>query len=222
VGYRTESGGLAVLAREDVAEVLLAKVEGVAEDGRIELAVADGRFTGRCAFSCLVVPRAGDTVSVVKDGEGRSYVTAILERAGHGDVELFSQRPITIRSDAHVRVAAATALELDAGEGIHLRSPLLEAVVDRFAAFAKSVCVTAGEAILQSKLARLCSELIDVAAQRIGVSAEHSHRQIDGTEQLRCRYFDLRATEVAHVRAKTALVKADDLVKMDAAQIQIG
>ena len=82
--------------------------------------------------------------------------------------------------------------------------------------------VTSGEAILQSRLARLCSELVDVAAQRIGVRAEHSHRQIAGTEQVRCRHFDLKATELAHVRAQAALVKAKDLVKMDAKQIQIG
>jgi hypothetical protein len=221
VGYRHEWGGLAVFASEGLAESLIANVEGV-EGDQIELALADGRFTGRCAFSCLVVPRAGDIVSVVKDREGRHYVTAILERADHGDVELFSERPITIRSAARVRVTATTALELDAGEQIRLRSPVLEAVVGRLAAFAKAVCVTSGEALLHSKLARLCSELIDVAAQRIGVSAEHSYRHIDGTEQLRCRNFDLRATELAHVRAETALVKAKDLVKMDAAQIQIG
>jgi hypothetical protein len=220
VGYRNEPGGLAVFAGESLAEYLVANVERV-EDEQIELALADGRFNGRCAFSCLVVPRAGDTVCVVKDREGRHYVTAILERADPGDVELFSQRPITIRSAARVRVTA-TALEMDAVERIHLRSPVLEAVVGRFAAFAKAVCVTSGEALLHSKLARLCSELIDVAAQRIGVSAEHSYRQIDGTEQLRCRHFDLQAAELAQVRAQTVLVKAKDLAKIDAAQIQIG
>lgn len=218
---RNGFGALTTFAGEGLAECVIAHVEQVGQD-LVDLSLADGRVKGRCAFSCLVVPHAGDTVTVVKDSEGRYYVTAILERAGGGDVELFSERPVTIRSAVQVRVAAATALELDAGEGIRVRSPILEAVVGRFAAFAKSVCVTSGEALLQTKLARLCSELVDVAAQRLGVHAEHSHRQIDGTDQLRCRHFDLRASEVAHVRAQTALVKADDLVKMDAAQIQIG
>jgi uncharacterized protein DUF3540 len=221
VGYRNELSGPAVFAGESLAECLVAHVDRV-EGERVELALADGRVSGRCAFSCLVVPCAGDIVSVVKDREGRHYVTAILERADPGDVELFSQRPMTIRSAARVRVTATTALELDAGERIRLGSPVLEAVVGRFAAFAKAVCVTSGEALLHSKLARLCSELIDVAAQRIGVSAEHSYRQISGTEQVRCRQFDLRADELANVRAQTVLVKAKDLAKIDAAQIQMG
>jgi hypothetical protein len=38
---------------------------------------------------------------------------------------------------------------------------------------------------------------------------------------VRCRHFDLRS-DVAQVQAQTTLVKARDLVKMDAAQIQIG
>jgi hypothetical protein len=199
---------------------LVATVEGVEEE-RIELAIDDLRFDGRCAFSCLVVPRAGDIVSVVSR-QGRHYVTAVLERSDPGELELFSQRAIAIRSAANVRVTATANLELDAGDQIRLRSPLLEAVVGRLAAFAQAVRVTTGEALLHSKLARLCAELIDVAAQRIGVSAEHSYRQIDGTEQVRCRHFDLRATDVVHLRAQTALVKAKDLVKVDAAQIQLG
>lgn len=210
-----------MFADESLAECLVARVARV-EDEQVELTLADGRVSGRCAFSCLVVPRAGDTVSVVKDHEGRHYVTAVLERTDPGDVELFSQRPMTIRSAGRVRVTAATALELDAGERIRLGSPVLEAVVGRFAAFAKAVCVTSGEALLHSKLARLCSELIDVAAQRIGLTAEHSYRQIDGAEQIRCRQYDLKVAEVADLRAQTVLVKAKDLAKIDAAQIQMG
>jgi len=210
-----------VFADDSLAECLVARVARVDEQ-QVELTLADHRVSGRCAFSCLVVPRAGDIVSVVKDGEGHHYVTAVLERTDAGEMELFSPRPMTIRSAGRVRVTAATALELDAGERIRLGSPLLEAVVGRFAAFAKTVCVTTGEALLHSKLARLCSELIDVAAQRIGLTAEHSHRQIDGTEQIRCRQYDLKAAEVANVRAGTVLVKAKDLAKIDAAQIQMG
>ena len=211
---------LAVVGDESLAGCLVATVEGVEEE-RIELALGDLRFDGRCAFSCLVVPRAGDIVSLVSR-QGRHYVTAILERSGPGELELFSQRAITIRSAADVRVTATTNLELDAGDQIRLRSPLLEAVVGRLAAFAQAVRVTTGEALLHSKLARLCSELIDVAAQRIGVSAEHSYRQIDVVEQIRCRQFDLRAAELANIRAQTVLVKAKDLAKVDAAQIQMG
>jgi hypothetical protein len=220
VEIRNDLSDLVVVADESVTGCLVATVEDI-EGERIRLALGDLHFDGRCAVSCLVVPRVGDVVSVVSR-QGRHYVTAILERAEPGELELFSQRPIAIRSAGDVRVRAATSLELDAGDRIRFRSPLLEAMVGRLAAFAKAVRVTTGEALLHSKLARLCAELIDVAAQRIGVSAEHSHRQIDGTEQVRCRHFDLRATDVAHLRAQTTLVKAKDLVKVDAAQIQLG
>jgi hypothetical protein len=221
VGYRTEPGAVAVLGQESLVESLVARVAR-ADHGQIELAVADRLVGGRCAVSCLVVPRAGDRVSVVKDPEGRHYVTAILERTAPGDLELFSQYPITIRSADAVRVKAATALDLDAGERIGVRSPLLEAVTGRFTAIAKAVCVTSAEALLHSKVVRLCSELIDAVAQRIGVSAEHSYRHITGTEQLRCRDLDLRASDLACLRARTTLVKAKDLAKVDAEQVQIG
>ena len=128
---------------------------------------------------------------------------------------------MTIRSEGAVKVAASTELELEAGDRIGMRTPLVEAVVGRVSAFAKALSVTSGEALLRTRLATICADLVDVAARRIGVTAEHSHRQIEGTEQVRCRHFDLRS-DVVHVQAHTALVKARDLVKMDAAQIQIG
>lgn len=221
MAYRNELGSLAVLPDETSAECLVATVERV-EGEQIVLKLGASRVTGRCAFSCLVVPRQGDTVAVVSDGEGRHYVTAILERVASGEVELFSRHSIAVRSASSVRLSAAAALELDGGERLRLKSPVLEAIVGRISAVAKAVCVTTGEALLQSRLARLCAELVDVAAQRIAVSAEHSSRHIEGTEQVRCRHFDLRATELAHVRAEAALVKAKSLLKMDASQIQIG
>lgn len=215
--YRNDSIALGVLSDQHViADVILA------QDGRIDLRLPDGaRVEARCAFSCLVVPRDGDTVSAVGDGGGRFYVTAILERPDPAELELFSEHPMTLRSAAGVTVAAATELRLDAGARIDLRSPVVEAVVGRIAAFAKAVCVTAGEALLRTRVASFCGELLDVSAQRLSVVAEHSHRQIEGTEQIRCRTFDLQSG-VAHIRADAALVKARDLVKMDAAQIQIG
>jgi len=149
-------------------------------------------------------------------------VTAILERPAPGEIELSSDRAIAIRSASSVRVRASEELELEAGDRLRIGAPLLEAVVGRFAASAKAMCVTSGEALLNTRLARLCSALVDVAAQRIGVHAEHSHRRIDGTEQVRCRHFDLKAGELVHVRAPAAIVKGQDLVKMDARQIQIG
>jgi hypothetical protein len=148
-------------------------------------------------------------------------VTAILERNEPGEVELFSERPLRIRSEAGVSVAAATDLALEAGDRIGIRTALLEAVVGRVSAFAKTLAVTSGEALLRTRLGTICADLLDVAARRIGVNAEHSHRQIEGTEQVRCRHFDLRS-DVAQVQAQVTLVKARDLVKMDAAQIQIG
>jgi hypothetical protein len=137
-------------------------------------------------------------------------------------LEVFSRHALSIHSASSIHLTAATSIELDAGDRVRLHAPWFEVFVDRFAAFAKTFSVTAGEALLNCKVSGLCSELINVIAQRIGVSARHAHRQIDGTEQLRCRHLDMQVTEVAHVRARTTLVKAKDLVKVDASQIQIG
>lgn len=221
MGHLNELSDLLAPVSQSVAECFVARVEHV-DDEQVELMLGGGRVIAQRAVSCLIALQTGDTVSVIRDNERVHYVTTVLARETAGDLQLFSQRALAIRSASSVHLIAATSIELDGGVRVGVRAPQFEALVGRFAAYAKTVSVATGEALLNCKMSRLCSELIDIAAQRIGVSARHSHRQIDGTEQLRCRHLDLQATEIAHVRAKTTLVKAKDLVKIDAAQIQVG
>jgi hypothetical protein len=221
MGLMNELGDLAVPLGDGALECVVAQVLRV--DGECaELMLGGALVPAQRAVSCLVALVPGDTVSVLRDGCRRHYVTAILEREPTAALQLSTARPLTLHTAQDLRLAAATSIEIEAGERVRLRAPLLEALVGRFAAIAKTVSVATGEALLHSRIASLCSELVTVAAERLGVSARHSHRQIDGTEQLRCRHLDLRASEVAHLRAGTTLIKSQDLVKIDASQIQIG
>ncbi len=191
---------------------LCARVRRVDEAGiELELDAAD-LVRARIALSCL-----------------RHYVTAVLERIGDGELRLHSERAISVHSartlsisgDDAVRVSAGT-IGLEAQQHIGIRAPLIEALGERFSACVRTLHARAGEALLGSRAARLCSEIVDVIAQRLGVSAQHSHREIAGAEQVRCRDFDLRADSLASVRAETTLVKSKTLVKIDASQVQIG
>ena len=213
MGHREDLSTLATLAADVGASWRSAVVRDVDAQGGVRLAPSSNQgaafgepLRAAVALSCLVAPQAGDCVALFEDTDGRRYVTTILERAAPGPLVLFSER----------------ALEVGSATAIRLRAPLLEAIGDRFSTCVRSLRAVAAEAVLDSKLARLCSGLVDVVAQRIGVHAEHSHRQIDGTEQLRCHDLDLRASGLAHVRAHTTIMKAATLVKIDAAQIQIG
>lgn len=196
------------------AATLCARVGRVDEAG-IELELdAAGLVRARMALSCLVAPLPGDRVAVFRDGAGRHYVTAVLERIGDGELRLSSERAITMHS--------ARTLSMSGDDAVRIRAPLIEALGERFSACVRTLHARAGEALLDSRAARLCSEIVDVVAQRLGVSAQHSHREIAGAEQVRCHDFDLRAESLASVRAETTLVKSKSLVKIDASQVQIG
>ena len=222
MGHLNELTTLDLCTQDEELSCVSARVEQTLAQ-ELVLRVGAGLVRGRRAVSCLAAPLAGDLVSVMRDARGRHYVTAILEREGDGELVLSSDRALAIEStDAGIRLNAATQVEILAGERIRVKAPLLETLVNRCTTFAKTIQLTAGEAIMNSALVRLCADLVDVAAQRIGVAAKHSHRQIDGTEQLRCRHLDLQASELAQLRAPAMLIKAKDLAKVDAAQIQIG
>jgi hypothetical protein len=204
------------------AATLCAQVRRI-DDAGIELALDDEAdlVRARIAVSCLVAPLPGDRVAVFRDAAGRHYVTAVLERIGDGELHLHSERAINLSSARALSISGATIV-LDAQQRLGLRAPLIEALGERFSACVRTLHARAGEALLDSRAARLCSEIVDVMAQRLGVSAQHSHREITGAEQVRCRDYDLRAESLASVRAETTLVKSKSLVKIDASQVQIG
>ncbi|CAN5334779.1 hypothetical protein BH10PSE17_BH10PSE17_02010 [soil metagenome] len=189
---------------------------------RSELMVGTRRVSALRAVSCLVALEPDDVVSVIRDSKGTHYVTAVLQRSSNSPLTLFSQRALSVRSASQLTIGADDSLELQADNLIRFRTSHLDALVGRLSAITRSLAMTTGEALLNSRAARICSTLIDIAAERIGVSARDSHRQISGSEQLRCQHFDLRAEQVAQIRAGSTLVKSRDLVKMDAKQIQIG
>lgn len=213
MGQMTELKQLLDFVASDVASCVIGRVEAV-DGARITLVVQGERVVARRAVSCLVAPLARDKVAALHDALGTYHITAVLERDEGVALELASDRAMAISS--------TKTIEIHAGERLSLRSTLVEAVGTRFAAVFKRISAISGETTVSTKLARLVADCVDVAAQRLGISAQDSHRQIAGTEQVRCKHLDIAAQEVAHLRAGSTLLKSRDLTKIDAAQVQIG
>ena len=213
MGQMTELKHLLDAVASDVATCLIGRVEAV-DGAAITLMVQGERVIARRAVSCLVAPQARDQVAALRDALGTHHVTAVLEREEGAALDLATDRPLAISS--------TKTIEIHAAERLSLRSTLVEAVGTRLAAVFKRINAISGETTVSSKLARLVADCVDVAAQRLGVSAQNSHRQIAGTEQVRCQHLDIVAKDVAQLRAGSTLLKSRDLTKIDASQVQIG
>ena len=105
-----------------------------------------------------------------------------------------------------VRVAAG-ALEVAAAQG--------RAVLDALSLLAGSTDAEIGRA-------RLTASTLDVVAERVHTRAKRVMRFVEEIEQLRAGGIDAVARNLLNLRGKTAVVTAEEVAKIDGAQVLIG
>jgi hypothetical protein len=197
--------------------LLLADSEGA----RLSVALeGGGEVVARRAASCLLAPVPGDRVLVTLTPE--PFVLAVLERSSGAAAEL--------SLDGDARLSVRGSLTLEADRGIDLASR------ERVSVVARLFDVTAGEGRLTLKrltavaraaagsfdtlgvLAKAC----DVVAERMSQKLGRSYRVVEETEQLRARHIDHRAEQTAQLKGETTVVVAEQVARIDGAQVTIG
>ena len=155
------------------------------------------------AASCLVVPHAGDMV-LVAEAQDQVWILSVLVASGVRDLKLDSPHLHMSGHEAtmHFNRIQASSQELHATHGlIHLISGKINATVAAMEWIGQRV-----------------SSLVDVMFSR--------HRQIlrevSEMESVRCEHFDLEVQKVMSISTETGLITGQGLVKVDAAQVQIG
>jgi len=195
-----------------------------AKDGSLAVCVDGTNYSAKRAKSCLVAPSPGDEVLVAFSYGARCFVLAILE----GDDE----SPITtlqVDGDLEVHLASGK-LDVKAARGIGLASG------NELNLVAQSLTVSALEGtIFIEKLEhlgtrlkadveaiRLVGNVCDSFFDRVSLRATRSYRTISDIDQLKANKVDYAAETTMALRAKHAIVHAEEIVKVDANQVQLG
>ncbi len=199
---------------QGIATVLERQAEGwLVEGGR-------ARFWAKRAASCLLEPIPGDRVWVVSQTE--HFVIAVLERqAGvaskltiEGDVELHAGGRMQIAADQGLELASERELSLS-GDELQVEARTGRVLLDRCAMVLGSLHAHLRETTIVGKL---LSTLVERVTQR----SKQSVRAIEQLDHVQAGCIDYRAEQTVHVHAKHAMVRAEQLVKMDADQIHLG
>lgn len=178
------------------------------------------RTLGR-AFSCLVEPACNDRVLYVSDG-ARGRILAILDRPGGGAAVLEHAEGMELRAtEGAVMVAARDQVQLASAQ-VNLVAGTLNAT----AAEAK-FCI--GETELAGNRAKatlrdaaLEAENIDTRANRFTQRVKRAFRFIEETEIVHAREILQRVQGLFTSRAKTAVITAEEDMKVDGKRIHLG
>ena len=182
-----------------------------------------GEFRARRATSCLVEPREADFVLLAGAPSGAAYVIAVLEREDGAGVELASDGDLAIKATGgRVSIAAADGIDLATArdlsvlsEGVRVHAQTGSIVLDKLSYLGSFV---------RSEIGKLRQEggVVERVVDRVTDRVKRSFRKIEEIDHVDSKIIHYAAKQVMTMRAKNAVVMAEELVKMDGEQIHLG
>jgi hypothetical protein len=189
-------------------------------DARIERGGAV--IAARVAFGCLVQPEPGDRVLTGTDGD-TVWIVSVLERPTDAPARLFAEGDIAITSArGAIALLAAKDVTVDAGSRARVSAPEIDlhAGVARFVL--DELMQIGRRANLYVAKIRSVGEMVETFAEHVLTRAKRGTRFIEESDQIRAGDIDYRAEATLQLRAETAFITADTVVRMDAEQIHMG
>ncbi|MFV8755103.1 DUF3540 domain-containing protein [Nannocystaceae bacterium ST9] len=192
--------------QQGIATVIACEPEG--------LCVDDGhaRYLARRATSCLVEPMPGDRVWVV--GQGEHFVLAVLDRPVASKTRLHLEGDVELHAGGALELTSERRLALRSDE-LHVEARTGRVLLDRCAMVLSTLYAHLRETTFVGKV-------LETLVERVSQHSKRSYRAISELDQVQAGTLDYGAEQVMHLHAKHAMVRAEQLVKMDADQIHLG
>ena len=178
----------------------------------------------RRAVGCLAEPAVGDRVLVAGDAtRGEWYVLSVLDREPTAPVELSAEHDLTILSrNGAVRLLAAGELSCAAGRAFRVVSPEVHMDASEGHVSIGALEYVGDSLRAQIERVRTVARFFDTQAERWVQRVDRCIRFVQEIDLLRAKQVDHTAEETLHLRAKHALLTANQVVKIDGDQIQLG
>lgn len=184
---------------------------------------AGHRVASGLAESCLLRPEVGDEVLLAETGDGRAFITAVLERTGD------AARRLEVRGDAELR-AASGRLDVTARDGMALRTPgelnLTAAGLGITAAVGR---VMVGNLTMAGKLARVAWDQVrlraasaDTSVDRLMARFKLRSTKVDGLDRQEAQMLQQEVRGVHTIQNDYTVMRSREDMRMDAKQIIMG
>lgn len=179
----------------------------------VELDASGDRRIAAVAPSCMLEPRAGDSVCLVYMGD-RAFILAILERsAGAGAV-------LNIGGDLEIRTGGNVTI--DAGAGLRTRSATLQLEAKNGHMLFGRIDIAARSVYAYLRESTVVGSILDTLVDRVAQHCRTSYRAVTSLDYVSAGNLDYRAEGTAHVHGQNTMLSASELAKVDASQIHLG
>lgn len=195
-----------------------------AKGGSLTVRVDGGDYAAKRARSCLVAPEAGDEVLVSFGRGGRCFVLALLEGGGEE-----GKTTLDVDGDLEVRVAtgrfgvrAARGVSLTSGDEVSLAGKTLSVSALEGTVFIQKLAYLGSRLKAEVEAIKTLGTVYDSVFERVSQRVKRSFRTVEDIDQVKAKTVDYAAESTMALRAENAVVHAEELVKVDAKQVQLG
>jgi len=190
----------------------------VTEEGRrLIVETSRGSYTAQKAVSCLVAPQEGDSVLVSFDDNGNCFILSILMRSPLTE----SRNELFFEGDMNLHVRKGS-LSISADEGVTLASERLslaaktgEATFEKFSFLGSAISA-------QVETIRAVAGKVETIFQRLTERLIDAFRFVKDHEEIQTGSTRYLAETNFTVHSKNAMHVAEEIVTINAEQIQLG
>ncbi|WP_437535382.1 DUF3540 domain-containing protein [Sorangium sp. So ce726] len=193
-----------------------------AAGGAFVVSTGSAEVEARRAVSCMVEPAAGDVVLVSVLPEHGAYILAVLERQG-------SDLCVVLDGDLHIKLprgrfvlGAAEGVTLASGKEVGVVAGELKVNARRGSLLVESLSYIGTAVQAEIEKAKVKAAAFDASFERVTQRLKRVYRFVEELEQLRAERVDYVAKKNMSLRGENTLVTAEELVKLDGAQIHLG
>jgi len=183
---------------------------------------ASGRRRAQRAAGCLLVPAAGDTVLVASSQRG-CWVLTVLERDASTAARLELDGDVELRvASGRLAVAAREGVDVASGGTVSVVAPAVAVHAPEGTLSIERLSLLGGAVEVDVAKVRVAAGAIDQTVERMTQRVKRVLRFVEDFEELRAGRIDYVARSLLSLHGRGTTVTADELVKVDAAQVHIG
>ena len=198
--------------------------EVVEVDGRrCRVRSAAGSQDALTAASCLVMPRPGDRVALLRtSGSQTVYIWAVLERAEPGPIGVSAPEGLCVSAPAGAFVVSAERIELISRQRLGMSAEHVDVEAKKLQLTFTELLALGKSALSQVDNLRFAGKYLNSIWERTLQRVQRSYRVVEEIEHVSARQLDMRASENLSLHGKNNLITADELVKLDGKQLHLG
>ena len=181
-----------------------------------------GVYRAKLAFSCFVMPQAGDTVLVNID-EKQSHIIAIIERPGAQHAIMSFPADMTMESKkGNVSITSHNKVNITSAEETSLLSNRLSVTSNDAQIYSDKMQVTGKNLKTHWQSIHTFAELITTATDKLVQTIKNSFSNTSGVEQKASKNYLQNVSSTTSIHSQHAVITAKKDMKIDGERIHMG